>query len=76
MAAIGYLYPVLKPDFNIGAGNRIKLAENGITSVMMMNAYNILGFEVCDMVLNAFLQADNASDKPMEMMSVMKGGAR
>lgn len=76
MAAIGYLYPLLKPDFNIGAGNRTELAKNGITSVMMMNAYNTLGFEVCGMVLNAFLQANNTSEKPVEMMAMMKGGAR
>lgn len=74
MAAIGYLYPVLKPDFNIGAGNRTELTKHGITSVQMMNAYNTLGFEVCDMVLSAFLRANQP--QAMQMPTMGKGGVR
>ena len=77
MAAVGYLYPLLRPDFNIGAGNRTELLKNKISSVTMMNAYNTLGFEVCDMVINAFLQAVNPPKMPPEipaaMMAAMKG---
>lgn len=58
LGAIGYLYPVLKPDFNIGAGNQLALRENKISTVRMMNAYNTLGFEVCGMVVDAFLSAN------------------
>lgn len=58
LGAIGYLYPVLKPDFNIGAGNQLALRENKIATVRMMNAYNTLGFEVCGMVVDAFLSAN------------------
>lgn len=57
MKAMEYLYPVLRPDFNIGAGNGSRMRENGITAVRMPGAYDTLGFEVCGMVLKAFLQA-------------------
>ena len=66
--AMQYLYPLLRPDFNIGAGNGAVMRENGITSVRMMGAYNTLGFEVCRMVLNAFLQAQKEAE-------LMKSGA-
>lgn len=58
LGAIGYLYPLLSPDFNIGAGNSMKLREQAIATVRMVKAYDTLGFEVCEMVLNAFLMAE------------------
>lgn len=79
LGAIGYLYPILNPDFNVGAGNTVQLRRLGIASVRMMNAYNTLGFEVCGMVIDAFLHANTESKLmksgiPMEMMNMMKGG--
>ena len=68
LVAIKELYAVLKPDFNIGAGNPMELRKNGIATVRMMNAYNTLGFEVCELVLNGFLQAQ----KEAEMMGGMR----
>lgn len=68
LGAIGYLYPLLKPDFNIGAGNQPELRKNKIATVRMMNAYNTLGFEVCGMVVDAFLQANREAE-------TMKNGA-
>lgn len=62
LGAIGYLYSILKPDFNIGAGNRIELRKNKIATVRMMNAYNTLGFEVCGMVVDAFLSANKEAE--------------
>ena len=67
IGAMQYLYPILKPDFNIGAGMPMEMRKNGIATVRMMKAYNTLGFEVCDMVLDAFLLADKES-------KMMKGG--
>lgn len=80
LGAIGYLYPLLKPDFNIGAGNMMELRKNAITSVRMTNAYNTLGFEVCGMVIDAFLVADEESKMmksgPLNRMphGMMRGG--
>lgn len=62
LGAIGYLYSILKPDFNIGAGNQIELRKNKIATVRMMNAYNTLGFEVCKMVVDAFLSANKEGE--------------
>ena len=62
LGAIGYLYPLLKPDFNIGAGNQMELRKNKIATVRMMNAYNTLGFEVCSMVVDAFLVANEEAE--------------
>lgn len=67
--AMKYLYPVLCPDFNIGAGNTTELRKSGIAMVRMMKAYNTLGFEVCDMVVDSFLNANREA-------MMMKGGAR
>lgn len=67
IGAMQYLYPLLKPDFNIGAGMPIEMRKNGIAAVRMMNAYHTLGFEVCKMVLDAFLMADQES-------KMMRGG--
>ena len=44
-----------------------------------MNAYNTLGFEVCGMVIDAFLQANLESKLmkdgiSMEMKKTMRGG--
>lgn len=69
ITAMKYLYPVLTPDFNIGAGSAVEMRKCGITMVRMMKAYNTLGFEVCEMVVDAFMQADRES-------AMMKGGAR
>lgn len=68
LSALKYLYPALMPDFNIGAGSMVELRQNGITTVYMTQAYNTLGFEVCDMVLTAFTQAAKEAE-------MMKGGA-
>lgn len=57
LAALPHLYPLLKPEFNIGAGDPVALGKNGIATVRMMRAYNTLGFEVTEMVLDAFLKA-------------------
>lgn len=67
LAAMKELYPQLKPDFNIGSGMAMELKKNGITTVRMMKAYNTLGFEVCEMVLDAFLQASREAE-------LLKGG--
>lgn len=67
LGAIGYLYSILKPDFNIGAGNQMELRKNKIATVRMMNAYNTLGFEVCGMVVDAFLSANQEA-------AMMRGG--
>jgi len=67
IGAMQYLYPILKPDFNIGAGMPMEMRRQGIATVRMMKAYNTLGFEVCDMVLDAFLTANQES-------IIMKGG--
>ena len=72
LGAIGYLYPLLKPDFNIGAGNQMELRKNKIATVRMMQAYSTLGFEVCGMVIDAFLMADKEAGR---MKNVgMRGG--
>lgn len=57
LGAMKYLYPLLKPDYNIGAGNAMQMKQNGTVMVRMMQAYHTLGFEVNSMVLGAFLQA-------------------
>lgn len=67
IGAMQYLYPLLKPDFNIGAGMPVEMRKNGIATVRMMKAYNTLGFEVCEMVLDAFVKADKES-------TMMRGG--
>lgn len=61
IGAMRYLYPLLKPDFNIGAGMPVEMRKQGIFSVRMMKAYDTLGFEVCGMVLDAFAIADKES---------------
>ncbi len=58
LAAIGVLYPLLRPDFNIGAGDTVALRKQRIAAVRMTGAYDVLGFETCDLVLDALLQAD------------------
>lgn len=74
--AMQYLYPLLKPDFNIGAGNGVQMRQSGITPVRMTGAYNTLGFEVCQMVLDAFLQALQESAMSNKGISapMVKGG--
>lgn len=57
LAALPCLYPLLKPDFHVGAGNPVELRKNGIAAVRMTHSYNTLGFEVTEMVLTAFTQA-------------------
>lgn len=59
--AMQYLYAPLHPDFNIGAGAAMEMQKNGIITIRMMKAYNTLGFEVCEMVVDAFLQANQES---------------
>ena len=58
-----YLYPVLKPQFNIGAGNAKEMKKSGTQMIRMMQAYNVLGFEVNEMVVNAFVQAQKGGMK-------------
>lgn len=69
IGALRDLYPVLKPDFNIGAGMPMELRKNGIVSLRMMGAYDTLGFEVCEMVLHAFETANQEAQ-------MQKGGQR
>ena len=57
MGALGYMYPILKPDMNIGAGTGQEMRAVGTVMVRMMNAYNMLGFEVNQMVIAAMLKA-------------------
>ena len=57
MGALGYMYPVLRPDLNIGAGTGPEMRAVGTVMVRMMNAYNMLGFEVNQMVIAAMLKA-------------------
>lgn len=81
LAALPYLYPLLRPDFNIGSGNPTELRKNAIASVRMMKAYNTLGFEVCGMVLDAFIQADKElkmmkHGMPHGHMNAVMGGTR
>lgn len=58
IGAMRSIYPALKPDFNIGAGDTRELMAQKIATLRFVNAYNTLGFEVADMVLNAVLQAE------------------
>lgn len=57
IGALKYLYPLLRPDYNIGAGSSREMRENGVVPVQMFQAYNTLGFEVNRMVVTSFLQA-------------------
>lgn len=63
MTAMQYVYPELKPDFVIGGGGPQMMREYGIAPVRMMQAYNTLGFDVCEMVVGAFIQAESDSRK-------------
>ena len=47
----------MKPDMNIGAGMGPEMRAVGTVMVRMMNAYNMLGFEVNQMVIAAMLKA-------------------
>ena len=58
IGAMRSIYPALKPDFNIGAGDTRELMAQKIATLRFVNAYNTLGFEVADMVLTAVLQAE------------------
>ena len=66
ISALRYLYPVLKPDYNLGAGVGPELRKNGIAGVRMADAYHTLGFEVCSMVLDAFLRAKQEQQQLQE----------
>lgn len=63
MTAMDYVYPELRPDFTIGGGSQQVMREYAIAPVRMMQAYNTLGFDVCDMVVGAFMQAESDSRK-------------
>lgn len=54
-----YLYDILKPNVNIGAGNSEEIRKNKIAKLSLPNAYNTLGFEVNDMILKAVNNAYN-----------------
>lgn len=60
LSAMRVLYPILKPDFNIGAGMSEEMRKLGIRPVSMRNVYHTLGFEVCDIVLAALDRANAA----------------
>ena len=57
LGALKYLYPILKPTYNLGAGNPMEMLTAGTAMVSMMRAYNVLGFETNAMVCDAFLAA-------------------
>ena len=76
LGALKYLYPILRPDYNIGAGNPREMAETGTTPVTMPRAYNTLGFEVTEMVTDAFLAARSrraGSGGPQGMSGIPMG---
>lgn len=58
-----YLYPVLKPQLNIGAGNAAEMKQTGTVMVRMPQAYNTLGFEVNRMVIDAMTEASRESER-------------
>ena len=58
-----YLYPVLKPKFNIGAGNAKEMKTSGTQMIRMMQAYNVLGFEVNEMRIYEIAQAQKGGMK-------------
>jgi len=74
IGALQYLYPVLKPDYNLGAGAAREMIKSGTVPVQMMQAYNTLGFEVNEMVVNAFLQACHRKEEMFEGMPGMPRG--
>lgn len=76
IGAMRFIYPVLRPDFNIGAGSTMDMMKLGIAPVRMMNAYNILGFETTHTALDAFLAANQPMKMPPHMTAMMKGGAK
>lgn len=57
ISALTYVYPVLRPDFNIGPGGEMELRKNQIASIRMMRAYDTLGFEVTHIVIDGFMNA-------------------
>lgn len=57
LGALKYLYPLLNPHYNIGAGNVVEMQQTCTVMVKMPQAYNTLGFEVTHMVVQAFLEA-------------------
>lgn len=57
IAPLKYLYGVLTPDINIGVGNSLSLRKHKIAPFSFVNSYNILGFEVNDMILKALMTA-------------------
>lgn len=63
-----YLYEVLKPNISIGTGNPNEMKKYGIVPVIFVNSYNILGFEVNTMVLDALVKAQ-------ENFNTIKGGS-
>ncbi len=67
--ALKYVYPIIKANFNIGAGNTMEMMKYGTRMIRMMNAYNTLGFEVNEMLVGAFLSANEPPKMPgMAMM--------
>ena len=54
----------------------MELSKNGVNTVRMMNAYTTLVFEVCGMVVYAFLQANDESKMMRSGMptGMMRGG--
>lgn len=63
IGALQYLYPLLKPDFNLGAGDGTLMKRSGTVMVRMNQAYNTLGFEVNRMVLDAFADAEERRNR-------------
>ena len=73
LGALKYLYPVLKPTYNLGAGNPMEMLAAGTAMVSMMRAYNVLGFETNQMVCEAFLAADS---QRQAFLARRKGGQK
>lgn len=72
LGALKYLYPVLKPTYNLGAGNPMEMLAAGTAMVSMMQAYHVLGFETNAMVCEAFL---TAHDQREQFLAKQKAGA-
>lgn len=73
LGALKYLYPILKPTYNLGAGNPMEMLAAGTAMVSMMRAYNVLGFETNEMVCQAFLTAHSQREA---FLARMKGGQK
>ena len=67
IGALKYLYPVLTPSYNIGAGNPMEMMKTNTAMIMMMQAYHTLGFEVNKMVCEAVSAAHAQRERRMDV---------